>query len=152
MCLDATAKTPRFFVSASSIGLLAIMGCSQPDYRDGELVGVTGTVTLNGDPLPAARVRFEDTDGFGAEGITDVMGEYRLMCDSGRTGCAPGRKQVRITLAGPREVGVRPDAVSGDEGGGAFKTLPAIYNTQTILTADVSASNRTFDFPLEANR
>jgi hypothetical protein len=143
-------------ISRPQLAMLAVafavsLGCGDRGYGDLNLIGVTGAVTLDGNPLPGARVRFEGTDGAGAEGITDAAGKYRLMYDSDHPGCTPGVKKVRITLAGAVEEGVDPDAVSGDEGNTAGETLPAVYNSQTTLSAEVSSTNRNFDFPLKSN-
>ena len=66
------------------------------------------------------------------------------MYDSERTGCPPGPKTVRITTAGVEEEGADPDnPVPGEK-------IPAAYNRESKLTADVSASNKSFDFDLKS--
>lgn len=108
---------------------------------------VSGKVTLDGQPLANANVVFKSADKRTASGVTDGTGTYKLMYDSETTGVTPGPKTVRITVA---DVGV--------EGGGAAEgappageeRIPAKYNRQSELKADVTAANRTFDFELKS--
>lgn len=134
-----------------SLPLLAIslisllLGCGPKDgYAELGLVEVTGTVTLDGKPLPQAKVTFESDDKRLATGVTDSAGHYALMYDSETRGCLPGPKTVRITT-GAADV----------EGGGAAEgstsgkqTLPARFNTNSELKADVSAAQKTINFDL----
>jgi hypothetical protein len=130
--------------------LLCLVGCDDGGYGALGLVEVTGRVALDGSPLPNAKVRFEDDNGAGSEGTTDADGQYRLMYDSEHPGCTPGQKIVRITLANVNEEGADPDAAAGGEGGQVAEALPAIYNRQSTLQADVSPANRNFDFELKS--
>jgi hypothetical protein len=127
-------------------GVFAIAGCGGDGYSELGLVPVSGTVTLDGQPLAGAKVSFEGDDKRVAIGTTDAAGRYTLMYDSQTPGATPGPKVVRITTA---------DAEA--EGGGAAEgaapvkeTIPARYNTQSELTADVSAGKTTFDFVLKS--
>jgi hypothetical protein len=124
---------------------LAIAGCARDSYEELGLVEVIGRVTLDGQPLPGAKVVFEGDDKRTAIGVTDSGGQYRLMYDSQTPGVVPGPKTVRITLAD-----------SDVEGGGASEgapakaeSIPPRYNRQSELRADVSPSNRTFNFDLK---
>ena len=124
-----------------------LMGCNAKNgYAELGLVEVTGTVTLDGKPLPQAKVTFESEDKRLATGVTDSAGHYALMYDSETPGCLPGPKTVRITM-GATDV----------EGGGAAEgstagkqTLPAIYNTKSELKAEVSAAQKTINFDLKS--
>ena len=121
-----------------------LIGCSRDGYAELGLVEVTGTVTLDGKPLSGANVNFESDDKRSATGTTDSAGKYSLMYDSQTRGATPGPKIVRITTA---EVGEGGGVAEGASA--AKETLPARYNTQSELKADVSASNRTFNFDLK---
>src|SRR6478735_5999797 len=124
-----------------------LVGCGAKDgYAELGLVEVTGTVTLDGKPLPQAKVTFETEDKRLATGITDAAGHYALMYDSETRGCLPGPKTVRITMG-----------ASDVEGGGAAEgstagkqSLPARFNTKSELKADVSASQKTINFDLKS--
>ncbi len=138
------------FLAALATFLLA--GCEPPtDYSSLELVDVTGQVTMDGQPLAGATVRFEGPPNRFAEGKTDAEGQYRLMYDSNQAGCLPGEKTIRIVLGSVGE--------GSDEGGGerakggvapAAQSLPAAYNSQSTLKADVSASHTVFNFDLKS--
>jgi hypothetical protein len=129
----------------TALALISLPGCSNSGYSELGLVDVTGTVTLDGKPLPGAKVAFESDDKRCAMGTTDSSGRYTLMYDSQTRGTTPGPKIVRITTV---ELG---------EGGGAAEgaaapkeTLPPRYNQKSELKADVSASNKTFNFDLKS--
>jgi len=130
--------------------VMCLAGCSD-GYGELGLVDVTGKVTLDGQPLAGALVRFEvSSGGAGAEGKTDAEGKYRLMYDSKHPGCPPGPKMVRITLANVDVEGADPDAAPVEEGAVQPESLPAIYNRRSNLKADVSPSNREFSFDLKS--
>jgi len=127
--------------------LLALLpcGCEQStDYGSLDLVDVTGKVTLDGQPLAGATIRFEGPPLRFSEGVTDAEGKYRLMYDSNQAGCTPGEKTVRITSGATSEEGADPDSAK------AAGSIPAAYNSQSTLKADVSESNKTFDFDLQS--
>lgn len=138
---------------AMMAAVLAI-GCDRPtDYSTLELVAVTGRVTMDGQPLAGATVRFEGPPNRFCEGLTDADGKYRLMYDSNQAGCTPGEKVVRIVRGTVSEGSDEGTPVEGPDGevieppsdaGG----IPARYNSQSELQAVVSASNKTFDFDL----
>src|SRR5262245_4568186 len=91
---------------------IALGGCDEaPDYDSLELVEVSGKVTLDGQPLAGAAVRFEGPPGRFSSGTTDTQGMFRLMYDSNQAGCMPGEKTVRIT---------KLEVAEGGEEGGAI--------------------------------
>lgn len=127
--------------------LLAGAGCGgEGDYSSLNLVEVTGKVTLDGNPLAGAQVAFSGTDGHTPMGVTNDAGEYRLYYDSNHPGCTPGQKLVRITK-GSADEGTDPEGTT-DEGAPITEPIPAIYNRQSTLAADVSPTNRNFNFSL----
>jgi len=128
-----------------SVLVAALAGCGdRAGYDKLNLVEVTGKVTLDGSPLVGARVRFEGADGAGADATTDASGSYRLMYDSEHPGCTPGSKTVRITTADANVEGADPDAPTTGE------KVTATYNRESTLKADVSASDKSFDFALKS--
>lgn len=133
---------------------LLLVGCSGRDaldYSGVELTDVTGRVTLDGDPLAGAVITFEDDQKRTSIGQTDDHGHYRLRFDHARFGCRPGHKTVRITTAKSLNEGDDPDGVT-DAGPSVNKErLPARYNMQSELTAEVSATNAKHNFPLTSN-
>jgi hypothetical protein len=137
----------KFLVLCFSVlALLFVPGCGQKDgYAELGLVDVSGTVTLDGKPLAGAKVAFEGEDKRSAMGTTDASGKYTLTYDSQTRGTTPGAKIVRITTV---EVGEGGGAAEG--AAVAKESVPARYNRQSELKADVSASNKTFDFNLKS--
>ena len=137
----------RFGMAAlvMAVWCLTHAGCGGgAGYDQLNLVEVTGKVTLDGSPLANARIRFEGTDGLSAEAVTDAAGSYRLMYDSEHAGCTPGAKTVRITTADANVEGADPDAATTGE------KIPAAYNRESALKADVSAANKQFDFDVKS--
>jgi hypothetical protein len=125
---------------------MATAGCGRSSgYAELGLVEVTGTVALDGKPLPNAKVSFEGDDKRSATGTTDAAGNYALMYDSQTRGTTPGKKTVRITVADVGEGGGAAEGVAA-----AKEPVPPRYNRQSELKADVSASNKTFNFDLKS--
>lgn len=113
------------------------------DYSDLGLIDVSGRVTLDGIALQGARVEFESPDATCSTATTDAQGRYRLMFDSRQRGCLPGAKIVRIRMAPAPADEEDPDAPPS-----SGVVIPARYNADSQLTANVSATQRTFDFAL----
>ncbi len=127
----------------AAVAAALLSGCSS---SSGE-VEVTGTVTLNGQPVGTgneALIRFVPTDpkgkpgdGFVDKGAYTVRvppGVYKVEVTWNRP---TGRKVARAGVKGP-----------GSEQDEVVAEIPAKYNTATTLTADVSAGNAKHDFPL----
>jgi len=115
--------------------LLLAVGCSGnkdiPPLRT-----VTGLVTLDGKPLADANVAFAPEHGRTSIGRTDAAGRYELYFDGPNKGAAVGRHRVIITTM-PSMDSAHPIFV------------PARYNVQTTLTAEVKPGKNTFDFALQ---
>ncbi|MDQ3331678.1 MAG: carboxypeptidase-like regulatory domain-containing protein [Planctomycetota bacterium] len=102
-----------------------------------ELGGVDGRVTMDGQPLPDALVRFNpEQGGRPAQGITDADGRYTLDYSANSEGALVGVAKVMITT-GSLEA---PDR----------EPVPKRYNLQSELRADVQSGNNTFDFDLQS--
>lgn len=110
------------------------------------LGAVSGTVTLDNEPLAGATVTFiprelaEDVAGewersrvAESSAITDEEGYYELQYVKGVEGAVPGRHRVRIT---------RPDQETGRE------SLHHNYNVASKMTRTVEAGSQTFNFDL----
>ena len=129
---------------------LGLCGCAADEYRDLKLVEVSGTVTLDGQPLAGAKVSFFGDDKRDAIGVTDANGRYILMYDSKKAGATQGAKVVRITQADVDVEGANPDPPTSGEGA-VKEPIPARYNRNSELKADVTPSNKTFDFALKSS-
>lgn len=128
--------------SIAAILAFCLMGCG--GTGDG-LGGVTGTITLNGDPLVGVIVEFSPTDSSGsmAMGLTDSSGHYELMFSMSQTGASLGSNTVKISTA---------DAGLPDGSGKTIKELvPAEYNSKSSLVATVEAGANVIDFELKSS-
>ena len=144
--MSSAARHSSCLILVAALALIAIGGCAKNGYGELGLVEVTGTVKLDGQPLSGAQVSFEGEDKRTAMGTTDQAGRYVLMYDSNTRGVTPGPKIVRFTSAS-----------SEVEGGGASEgaapaadKIPAKFNKNSELKADVSSAKRVLDFDLKS--
>jgi len=131
----------RFVISSSC--LLAIIafasGCGNPSGDQPELAPVTGTVTMNGQPLAGASVRFYPSEGRPSAGVTNDQGEYELVYLQGNKGAIIGSHTVRISTQ---------DEENDPMGEQNTETVPARYNRETTLSATVENKSNAIDFTL----
>ena len=121
--------------------LLVVMGCGGP----ANVGGVTGTVTLDGQPLPDANVLFSPVkEGSSAHGRTDSNGQYRLKYVGGASGAQQGENRVIISTFSAGNPDGDPPVPAVPE------KVPAQYNTNTTLKAEVKDGSNTFDWPLKS--
>lgn len=143
--------SPRFILSLSLLILSAGCGGSiNADYSQLDLIDVSGTVTLDGQPLSGATVAFETRDGTFSSGVTDESGAFDLMFNTEQSGCLPGDKIVRIQIKTDSE---NPDEESEEEGGTGNQPqikIPEQYNKKSTLEVTVDANHTTFEFDLKS--
>jgi hypothetical protein len=132
----------------------ALTACSGRNSGLPQLVPVSGTVTLDQEPLSGAMVAFipsGNTRGQGATGYTDEQGRYELRAADGREGAPAGEYRVIVTkLVMPDGSDFPIDAGIAPMDSPARQILPARYSDdrQTILTAVVPERGGTADVPL----
>jgi hypothetical protein len=110
------------------------------------LAPVSGTVTLNGEPLAGADVHFQPigskenpNPGPGSHAKTDDQGRYSLRVDERQAGAVVGKHRVMIFAYTHGTTGRQPDA-----GGGRRKDrIPLKYNENSVLTCAVPTGGRT---------
>lgn len=114
-------------------------GCAGRPEGMAELGAVSGTVTLDGQPLVKAVVQFQGPKGQTAFGRTDEAGRYVVSYVHGYPGAPLGKNVVRISgaLDGPPPPGYRDP-------------VPAKYNARSTLTVEVAKQPNTFDFELSS--
>jgi hypothetical protein len=132
-------------VAAAVAPLVAGCGGSEED-----LAPVSGTVTLDGQPLAGAKVEFGlqtegialgKTTGTNAVAMTDANGRYSLQYTLKEKGAPIGKHVVRITTR----------SMTVDANGKEVlvpERLPPKYNVQSELTAEVKPGSNKIDFPL----
>jgi len=118
---------------------LFVLGCGRGDLPD--LGYVSGTVKMDGEPLPGVVVRF-NSEGGGrpGAGLTNSEGEYELTYVAG----------VEGTKLGPALVAISTEWPEGEPPDGESEPIPSKYNSKTTLKETVVAGNNTFDFNLES--
>jgi hypothetical protein len=131
--------------TAAVIGAAGLAGC----FGGGDgvnLVPVTGTVTLDSQPLAGAKVTFYPASGRLSAGTTDANGRYALQYAEDRPGALPGPHTVKISILS------EPDPDSSDRRRkGPQETLPLIYNTRTNLKVEILPDHsEPIDFHLES--
>ncbi|MFN0198137.1 MAG: hypothetical protein ACKVT0_15425 [Planctomycetaceae bacterium] len=101
---------------------------------------VTGTVTLDGQPIDSGNIRFLDTTVSGGDAGDIKGGSYSLQA-------TPGKKRVEIiaTRASSKPVEGKPDVMDTES------LIPPQYNTKSELTAEVVADKpNEFKFELKS--
>ncbi len=124
------------------LGFVAITaaGCSGGQYEN--LGEVSGTITLDGEPLKHAVITFQPTGGRPAYGKTGEDGKYTMMYTGSQAGATVGMNTVTITNGGEKR---------DEETGKVWfqkEEVPAKYNSKTTLEYDVKAGSQTHDFEL----
>jgi hypothetical protein len=105
---------------------------------------VSGTVTVNGQPLAAGEIQFEPTDATkGADAGQIKDGQFSFKAK-------PGSVKVKITAM--RDTGKTVVGAMGEQLPAMEQYLPPKYNTATELTAEVkSGGGNKYTFALDAN-
>jgi hypothetical protein len=146
-------------VAVLTIPILALLGCG-----DGgpPLGAVSGIVTLDGKPQPNVAVTFIPAEGGSpASGKTDASGKYELFCLD-KKGAPLGKHKVAITTvqqsAAPAAVEISSDSPeyanqgsSSDYNVKFTEPIPAKYNQQTELTAEVKSGSNEVNFDLKSS-
>jgi len=120
---------------AAFIGL-SITGCG----GDKNVGRVQGTVTLDNQPLPNAKVIFEPENGRPSGATTDEKGQYQLKYTSDNNGALIGTHRVTISTrsSGNPDEGIEPTP----------ELVPAKYNSQSELVKEVTKGKNIIDFNL----
>lgn len=118
----------RAWLGVVAVGLVAAAGCGGRGFAE-----VTGTVLIDGKPLPGAFVTFvpEGPDAVRGVGSTNDEGRYRVIRPGGKIGAMIGTNRVSVT------------------GGDAGRALPPQYNTQTTLSCDVKRGANVYDIEIK---
>jgi hypothetical protein len=120
-------------ICLACLALVSLVGCGGGADRP-DLGYVTGTVTLDGEPLEGVQVLFQPEDGRPAGGLANEDGYYVIEYIKGEKG----------TKVGPNTV-----AFSWLPGDSRAKPIPARYLGKTSeLKFDVQPGNNQFDLKL----
>jgi hypothetical protein len=116
------------------------VGCN-PESLPG-LGRVTGTVTMDGKPVPNASLVFtpKESGATASLGRTDDTGNYELYYSRGNKGAKTGEHSVTINNY----------RAPGEDGNpGQPESIPTQYNLKTELTATVNSGTNKIDFALK---
>ena len=101
---------------------------------------VEGTVTIDGKPLPQGYIIFYPAET-GSDADTGTIADGKFVLQT-----SPGTKRIEITATRPIPGTADPLGQPNQE-----QYLPKKYNSQSVLTATVSAEDENrFEFPLES--
>ena len=137
--LSATSVPDPFWIRfvvitlLGSLALISFAGCG----NDGRppLGRVHGQVTLDDQPLAGAGVVFKpEAGGRESTAVTNAEGEYVLKYIRDDVGGVVGKNTVRINKQRSHDP--------------SSEILPAKYNKNTVLEADVKPGDNKIDFPL----
>lgn len=128
-------------------GLLFFSGCGGSEDPLGR-IAVTGTVTLDGQPVSNGTIRFAPMEGAKhatVAGATIIDGLYKIAQEQG---LPPGT--YKVVVSAPQSEGEAGDPMApGYKEPVVRELVPARYNTQTELTAEISSTDsKNVDFSL----
>ncbi len=116
-----------------------LVGCGGPE----NIAQVSGTVTLDGQPLRGAYVIFNPVEpGSQSSGLTDDSGHFTLQYTREIRGAEIGDHMVRITTASRGDPDADPPKPKVEE------KLPAKYHSKSELSATVKQGSNDLSFPL----
>lgn len=129
-------------LAAAALGLAVTVGCG-----GGETVPVSGTVTLDGEPLDGATIVFTPQEGGRPSAArTDSNGYYNLVYGRGAAGAVPGEHLVTISTYIEEDTDSDPE----DALAGSAERVPARYNVNSELVENVEYGRNTIDFDLDS--
>lgn len=133
-----TAMRVSFLLSIALVALVVLSGCSP------NAATVTGTVTLDGQPLKMGDVSFHPASGNGAVAYGKIDGSGKYVVSTGdETGLAPGQYAVTV---------VATEAIA--EPTGNVEVIPKVltplkYNTPETTDIKVEVKQGANDIPIE---
>lgn len=147
---------PRIVCLVWSFTIALSIGCGGPSDQP-ELGQVTGTITLDGQPLGGVAVVFQPDNGRPARGRTDAAGRYELTYIRQTLGTKVGRNRVEVAPDEGAEESDTEDVANPDAPQQPVESvksrkpaIPARYNTNSELEVDVKPGDNTFDFELQS--
>lgn len=126
-----------------------VCGCSESEFP---LAPISGTVTLDGEPLAGGVINFQPiavggatNPGPGSSSHLDEAGHFSLETIQGAPGAVVGTHKVKIYSYSPES-----PATSDVDTGPSQERVPERYNYRSTLTFDVpAAGNDQANFDLE---
>lgn len=137
-------KQHQIILFCLSVLLLSFSGCFS---SDGNIGWVEGIVTVDGEPIDNATVRFYPVDGRGSSGTTDANGHYELRYTRSQMGAIVGQHKVTVSTEIKGSAYGQESAIEDRR-----ESLPKKYidRKKTELAATVTSGNNKIDFALES--
>lgn len=130
-----SASSSRYRIGAAGVLAFVVAGCAFIHEDDGKpREAVSGTVTLDGQPLNGGSIVFIQADVDSTDVASAAIENGRFSIPRA-VGPITGRHKIRISrvVTSP----VNPNAAPGEPSKSARETLPEKYNNQTVLTAEI---------------
>lgn len=118
--------------------IVLVVGCDRGDLPD--LAPVSGTVTMDGQPLANKEVVFAPKGGRPSVGRTNEQGQYTMMYTVEIPGAIIGEHKVIISTPLPE----------GGNYAGYRETVPKKYNVNSELQTEVTSGRNRKDFDLKS--
>ena len=146
-----------FVLVASSVLCVAAAGCGgSPTYDGPERAAVIGKVTFSGQPVETGMITFIPEDS-SARTVSAAIGGGGYLLSEGH---GPNLGAYKVSISATKQLGdtASAEVYVQDEGDGSGRKrrikkpeelLPAKYNTETELKADIKSGSNTFDFDLQ---
>lgn len=131
----------RFSMIFAALALALTAGCGGRDLPD--LAPVTGTVKLDGEPLPNVLVSFyPQSGGRPGTGVTDEQGKYELLYVDREKGTKLGPNRVEVTMMWP----------DGEPTPGVKDKVPPAYQgANSTLSFEVQAGKNVYDIDMKSS-
>ena len=126
----------------ATMALYSLAGCTHNPANYPDTAPVTGTVTLDGQPLEGATVNFKPGGGGRpSRGITDADGNYELMYSG----------TVQGAMLGTHTVSILKEEDPQDEEADTVQVVPERYfGKDSELSAEVENAKNSIDFDLKS--
>lgn len=131
----------HLMVLVLAAAVMTTLGCGSANENLGK---VSGTVTLDSEPLKHAVITFQPTGGRPAYGKTGDDGKYTMMYTRSDAGATVGVNKVTITNGGEKRNEDTNEVWYQKE------QVPPKYNSRSELTYDVQPGTQTHDFELKS--
>ena len=134
-----------------TVGLALLLGCAGCGKSNGPTrAAVGGRVTLDGKEIDVGTIAFYPTAGLQGPvaGGSIQNGRYSIARDRG-----PIVGQNRVEIHASKKTGRQVQAPMAERGvmtDESVEAVPACYNTQSKIVADVKSGSNTFDYELTA--
>ena len=132
-----------FLLLALSV-CFVLSGCGGPDNR----AKVSGTVTLNGEPLATGSISFVPAEGNTgpSSGGAIADGKYSVPGDKG-VAIGKNRVSIKSSKKTGRKINIGRDGLEDEW----VQAIPAKYNKQSEIVRDIQPGSNRLDFNLEGH-